>query len=101
MYFYFVILNEMNTCYFLFSFHPKDHDVICIVGKNVLKFCRLVEGILKPFGFTKGDSIVCIDHAWLLARYSKNDFLSYIGAQNDLFGFFGVKADEIFISSVD
>ena len=55
----------------MFILPPRDHDVSYIVGKNVLKFCRLVEGILKPFGFTKGDSIVCIDHAWLLARYSK------------------------------
>ena len=26
------------------SFHPKDHDVVCIVGKAIFRMCRLIEG---------------------------------------------------------
>lgn len=39
------------------SFHPKDHNIICIVGSGIFKMCRLTEGILKPFGFQKGKLI--------------------------------------------
>ena len=26
------------------SFHPKDHDVVCIIGKSTFRMCRLIEG---------------------------------------------------------
>ena len=39
------------------SFHPKDRDIVCIVGKGIFRMCKLIEGSLKPFGFTKGDGL--------------------------------------------
>ncbi len=35
------------------SFHPKNHNVICVVGSGFFRMCKLTEGILKPFGFQK------------------------------------------------
>lgn len=26
------------------SFHPKDHDIVCIIGRNTFRMCRLIEG---------------------------------------------------------
>ncbi len=37
------------------SFHPKNHNVICVVGSGFFRMCRLTEGVLKPFGFQKGE----------------------------------------------
>lgn len=51
------------------SFHPKDRDIVCIVGKNVFKMCKLIEGNLKPFGFTKGDILNCHCHAWYTPKH--------------------------------
>ena len=51
------------------SFHPKDHDVVCIVGKGIFRLCRLIEGVLKTFGFTKGDQMNCFSHDWLSPRH--------------------------------
>ena len=51
------------------SFHPKDHDVVCIVGKGIFRLCRLIEGVLKTFEFTKGDQMNCFSHDWLSPRH--------------------------------
>ena len=51
------------------SFHPKDHDIVCIVGRGIFRLCRLIEGVLKPFGFAKGDFLNCFAHDWLSPRY--------------------------------
>ena len=42
---------------------------MCIVGQNVFKMCKLIEGNLKPFGFLKGDGLCCLDHAWLSNKH--------------------------------
>ena len=47
----------------------QDRDVVCIVGQNVFKMCKLIEGNLKPFGFLKGDGLCCLDHAWLSNKH--------------------------------
>ena len=26
------------------SYNPKDHDVVCIIGKGIFRMCRLIEG---------------------------------------------------------
>ena len=42
---------------------------MCIVGQNVFKMCKLIEGNLKPFGFLKGEALSCLDHSWLSNRH--------------------------------
>ena len=42
---------------------------MCIVGQNVFKMCKLIEGNLKPFGFMKGDGLTCLDHTWLSNKH--------------------------------
>ena len=51
------------------SFHPKDRDIVCIVGKGIFKMCKLIEGNLKPYGFIKGDSLNCLAHSWLSNKH--------------------------------
>lgn len=70
------------------SFHPKvscvtlirritqrdlfviqDRDIVCIIGQNVFKMCKLIEGTLRPFGFMKGDGLVCLAHSWLSNKH--------------------------------
>ena len=66
------------------SFHPKvrsllkrsrviglvqDRDIVCVIGHNVFKMCKLIEGTLRPVGFMKGDSLVCLAHTWLSNKH--------------------------------
>ena len=81
------------------SFHPKDRTVVCIVGQGthepinildllirshylweaismikvlitgIFKMCRLTEGILKQFGFTKAEHHQMLCHDWLSSRH--------------------------------
>ena len=51
------------------SFHPKDRSVVCIIGQGIFKMCRLTEGILKPFGFSKSEHHVMLCHDWLTPRH--------------------------------
>ena len=47
------------------TFHPRDHNVICVVGAGFFRMCRLTEGVLKPFGFAKGEHHQMTCHDWL------------------------------------
>ena len=51
------------------SFHPKDRSVVCIIGQGIFKMCRLTEGILKPFGFSKSEHHIMLCHDWLTPRH--------------------------------
>ena len=51
------------------TFHPKDHNVICVVGAGFFRMCRLTEGVLKPFGFAKGEHHQMTCHDWLSSRH--------------------------------
>ena len=50
-------------------YYLQDRDIVCIVGQNVFKMCKLIEGNLKPFGFLKGEALSCLDHSWLSNRH--------------------------------
>ena len=45
------------------TFHPRDHNVIRVVGSEFL--CQLTEGVLKPFGFAKEEHHELTCHEWV------------------------------------
>ena len=36
--------SKTGGCVTEVSFHPKDHDIVCIVGRAIFRMCRLIEG---------------------------------------------------------
>ena len=36
--------SRTGGCVTEVSFHPKDHDIVCIVGRGIFRMCRLIEG---------------------------------------------------------
>ena len=62
-------VSKHDDCILFYTSHPKDRDIVCIVGQNVFKMCKLIEGNLKPFGFLKGEALSCLDHAWLSNKH--------------------------------
>ena len=36
--------SRTGGCVTEVSFHPKDHDIVCIVGRAIFRMCRLIEG---------------------------------------------------------
>eukprot|EP00094_Tigriopus_californicus_P008583 TCALIF_08273-PA protein Name:"Similar to WDR65 WD repeat-containing protein 65 (Homo sapiens)" AED:0.08 eAED:0.08 QI:0/0.28/0.12/0.75/0.42/0.37/8/0/1160 len=51
------------------SFHPKNHNVICIIGSGFFRMCRLTEGVLKQFGFQKGEHHQMLCHDWMNSKH--------------------------------
>ena len=47
----------------------QDRDIVCIIGQNVFKMCKLIEGTLRPFGFMKGEGLNCLAHSWLSNKH--------------------------------
>ena len=51
------------------SFHPKNHNIICVVGSGFFRLCRLTEGVLKQFGYAKGEHHQMLCHDWMSPRH--------------------------------
>ena len=64
-------LFEIFCCLFKFGYHYLGEaiSIIRFLIAGIFKMCRLTEGILKQFGFTKAEHHQMLCHDWLSSRH--------------------------------